>query len=330
MSSHGFEIIGIGHHLPGNPISNAELIERTGIESTPDWIFDRTGIEQRFFVDPNIKNPNAHIASEAAKMALKNAGLEDSARSEIDAVILATCTPDNAFPAVSTTVASELELSGKAMPFDVNAACSGFSAAIELASGLYSSGRYERILVIGSEVFSRILNPEDRNTVILFGDGAGAWLTQRTDKPHGLIGKASNFCYDIDSLNYPIPYQAGTKSEIEMNGREVYKLVAKNLKNLLEETLADANLAEEDVDLVIPHQANVRLIEAGEKGLNIPEEKILRNGVAESGNTSAATIPIASSLAERDGIKIEGNVVVAGFGAGMILHGAALNLPKKS
>lgn len=326
----GFQIIGTGYHLPGEPVSNAELIERTGIDSTSEWILQRTGIEQRYFVGEDMKEPNAQIASQAGLAALKNAGIEDPVNAGIDAVIVATCTPDNLFPSVASGVADRMGIDPKYPPLDVNAACSGFSAALELTHGLYETGRYERIMVIGSEVFSRIMDAKDRGTVILFGDGAGAWLTEKTSGDYGLIGTASRFLYDKDSLNYANPWLSVNKPKIEMNGSEVYRMVAKNLGALLRATLADAKLEPEEVDMVIPHQANLRLIEAGEKGAGIPQDKILRNGVINSGNTSGASIPIAAALAKENGAELEGNVVILGFGAGMILHGGALRLPKSA
>lgn len=308
-------IIGLGHRVPDRIVPNSEL--EALVETSDEWIRDRTGIEERRLVAPG--ETLANLCESAARSALENAGLSVL---DIDLIIVATCTPENLFP--STAAQVQNALGARCGAFDLEAACSGFVYALTCASQFIATRAMKHVLVIGGEVMSRYVDWTDRNTCILFGDGAGAAVVSAVDDGFGLIG------FDLGAdgsggelLHCAIPTE-NNKARIFQNGREVYKFAVEQMGASAVRALQSCGMSGEDVDLLVPHQANIRIIKSAAKRLKMPMEKVFVN-LQKYGNTSAATIPIALSEARRDGkIQSGDTVVLVGFGAGLTWASAVL------
>jgi 3-oxoacyl-[acyl-carrier-protein] synthase-3 len=312
-------IVGTGIYLPEKIMTNDELEKM--VDTTDDWIKTRTGIHQRRIIASDMAPSD--MGCEAAKMALKNSG---STVNEIDLVIVATVTPDMIFPATACLVQEKLGAK-RAAAFDLSAGCSGFVYSIAVGSQLIKTGMYKTILVIGTEALSRVVNWEDRNTCVLFGDAAGAAILRRVEKGYGILStelgsdgsgaellkiQAGGTREPITPENYQSPDRY-----LFMAGREVYKFAVKIMVESALTALEKAGLDKEKIDCFIPHQANIRIIEAAAKRLQLPMEKVFIN-VHKYGNTSAASIPVALHEAVQEGkIKKGDNVVLVGFGTGL-------------
>jgi len=312
-------LAGTGSALPRTRVSNAELAER--VDTSDEWIVERTGIRFRHIAEAD--ETTATLGADAAKQALAAAGLEPS---DIGLIIVATATPDNTFPASATKVQALLG-TPDCIAFDVAAVCSGFLYAVSVADSMLRTGAAKHALVIGSETFSRILDWEDRTTCVLFGDGAGAVVlsAKDVDDDQGILatrlhaeGKYADMLY-VDGG----PSTTGTVGHVRMHGREVFRHAVTNLASVLGEVMADVGLSAEQIDWVVPHQANKRIIDATAKKLGLPAERVVLT-VDQHANTSAASVPLALDLAVRDGRIKRGDLVVLEAMGGGFTWGAAV------
>ncbi len=309
-------ISGTGAALPERAVSNEELARELGargIETSDEWIVARTGIRQRYLADPALTT--SALGARAARSALAAAGV---APSSVDLIILATSTPDQIFPSTACLVQAELGASGAAA-FDVQAVCSGFVYGLAIADAMMRTGAYRRALVIGAEVFSRILDWNDRTTCVLFGDGAGAVVLEAGDSP-GIVSSRLH----ADGSQAKILCTAGRVTQgavqgdpfLRMDGQAGFKLAVNVLDSSAREVLADARLDVSAIDWLIPHQANVRILSATARKLGLPEGKVVVT-VDQHGNTSAASVPLALDLAVRDGrIRPGQHLMLQGVGGG--------------
>lgn len=306
MSQSGVRISAVGHYAPPRIVTNADF-ERW-LDTSDEWITSRTGMHRRHWVDAETKTSD--LACEAATRALAKV---DLAATDIDCYIVATATPDYMFPATACLVAARLGAQGKAA-FDIEIACSGFIYGLTVASSLIRSGIHKRVMLIGAETLSRLINHEDRSTAILFGDGAGAVILESSTQDSFLSAELGS-----DGSN-PEVLHAGLSAHqqfIHMNGREVFKFAVQKMISATDLALEKAHLAKSDLDFLIPHQANRRIIDAAAKYLGMPPEKVVVN-IQEYGNTSAASIPMALSEALDQGRISAGNAIVfVGFGGGL-------------
>ncbi len=308
-------LIGLGHYVPERVLTNADLEKL--VETSNEWIIERTGIRERRIVAPD--QSLADIAENAARAALENANLTIE---QIDLIIVATCTPEWLFPSTAATLQHRLGATCGA--FDLGAACSGFVYGVVTASQFIATGAMRNVLVIGAEVMSRYVNWEDRNTCILFGDGAGAAVVSQVEDGQGLIG------HDVGANGGGGPLlrcgilDKSDDGKIYQNGREVYKFAVKVMGESATRALQSCGLTGDDVDLMVPHQANIKIIESAAKRLKMPMEKVFVN-LQKYGNTSAASIPIALSEANAQGRLNAGDtLVLTGFGAGLTWASAVL------
>ena len=314
-------IIGTGAALPPNRVSNAELAER--VDTTDEWIVERTGIRFRHIAGPD--ETTSTLATRASEVALEAAGVEAAS---IDLIVLATATPDQTFPASATRVQTALGIDD-CVAFDVAAVCSGFLYALQVADSMIRSGAAKRALVIGSETFSRILDWDDRATCVLFGDGAGAVVLEGrdTDEAGGRGILASKLHADgrHNDLLYVDggPSTTGTVGKLRMKGREVFRHAVANLAAVMDESLAAAGLSPEDVDWVVPHQANARILDATARKLGLDPGKVIVT-VDQHANTSAASVPLALDTAVRDGRIKQGDLIVLEAMGGGFTWGAAV------
>ncbi|MCK9985043.1 MAG: 3-oxoacyl-[acyl-carrier-protein] synthase III [Azoarcus sp.] len=313
-------IAGTGSFLPGEPVSNDDLVAR-GIDTSDEWIVERTGIRTRHLAASDVTSSD--LACEASRRAIAAAGLQPE---DIDLVIVATSTPDCIFPSTATLLQAKLGMRNGAAAFDVQAVCTGFVYGLTIAEKFIRSGSHKRALVVGAEVFSRILDWSDRGTCVLFGDGAGAVVLEASDVP-GILATALH----ADGSHHPILCVPGAVASgqvigdpfLRMDGQAVFKFAVKVLGEVAHEVLADARVESETVDWLIPHQANIRIIQATAKRLGVPMDKVIAT-VDRHGNTSAASIPLALDLAVRDGrIRTGQRIIVEGVGGGFT-WGAAL------
>jgi 3-oxoacyl-[acyl-carrier-protein] synthase-3 len=298
------KIISTGSYLPKKFLTNYDL-EKT-VDTTDSWIFERTGIKKRHLAAEN--ELTSDIAFEAAKRALENSGLKAE---EIDMIILATTTPDLTFPATATKVQAKLN-ANSAFAFDIQAVCSGFVFAMATADNFIKSGQVKNALVIGADVLSRIVDWKDRNTCVLFGDGAGAVVLQATTEESS--GILSSDLHSDGSLNDILKTSGGPSSNqksgfIEMAGKEVFKHAVDKMSKSVIAALKKANLKVSDIDLLVPHQANARILSAVANRLELSEEKIILT-VENHANTSAASIPLALDYAVKNNRVKKGNLVV--------------------
>ena len=320
-------IAGTGSYVPERVVTNAELAK--SVDTSDEWIVSRTGIkERRIAADDQF---TSHLATNAAKKALEQAGMEGS---ELQLIIVATISPDTITPATACYVQHNLGAT-KAIAFDISAACSGFLYALKVAKRMISDGAYENALIIGAEKLSSFVNWEDRNTCILFGDGAGAAVLRRSKEGEGRIlatEMGTNGAH-TGILNIPgggsacptTPENAADKlAALSMSGREVFKLAVNAMKTASEAVIERANLSTDDIKLVIPHQANLRIIDAIADRLTIPNEKVFVN-LEKYGNTSAAAVAIALDEAHRQGRFERGDkIVLVVFGAGLTWAATAI------
>ena len=323
-------IIGTGAYLPERVVTNFDLEKM--VDTSDEWIRQRTGIAERRIADDDVATSDLSVY--AARWAIKNAQIDPI---DIDMILVATVTPDTFFPSTACYVQKGIGAKN-ASAMDISAACAGFLYGLDLADGLIKSGRYDTILVVGGEVFNNIVDWKDRNTCVLFGDGAGAAVVQATEEPKGIlasyIGSDGDYA-DINLLGIPaggsrMPLTAEgidqKLDKIQMNGREVFKLGVRLMPEAAQRVLRQANVHIDDIDLLIPHQANLRIIEAVGDRLGVPREKVYVN-VDKYGNTSAATVIIALDEAIREGRATPGDLILlVTFGAGLTWGSTLLRL----
>ena len=311
-------IVGTGSYLPANVVSNDELARR--VDTSDEWIRTRTGIRQRRLAEP--AQMSSDLAHQAALQALAAAGI---AAADLDLIIVATSTPDFVFP--STACLLQAKLGVKRCPaFDVQAVCSGFVYALDIADKFIRSGMYKRALVVGAEVFSRILDWNDRGTCVLFGDGAGAVVLAAAESPGvraSVLHADGSHAGILSTPGYICGGKVTGDPFLRMDGQAVFKLAVRVLDEVARETLALCEMKPADVDWLIPHQANVRILDATAKKLGIATDKVIVT-VDRHANTSAASVPLALDVAMRDGrIKPGDKVLLEGVGGGFT-WGAAL------
>ena len=314
-------ITGTGSHLPPRRLSNADMVEmlaRRGVETTDEWIVERTGIRARHFADDHVTCSD--LALHACQQALQAAGREVQ---HVDLIIVATSTPDMVFPSTACILQHKLGAHGCAA-FDLQAVCSGFVYALTVADAMVRSAGARCALVVGSEIFSRILDFKDRGTCVLFGDGAGALVLRAEDGDRGILATRLHADGRHNELLYVDggPSTTGTVGKLRMKGREVFRHAVKNLADVLKEVLAAADLTPADVDWVVPHQANARILDATAKKLDLPPEKVVVT-VDRHANTSAASVPLALDTAVRDGRIKRGDLIVLEAMGGGFTWGAA-------
>jgi 3-oxoacyl-[acyl-carrier-protein] synthase-3 len=312
-------IRGTGSALPPDIVRNADLEQR--LDTSDQWIVERTGIRERRIAAAHVRTSD--LAVEAATAALAAAGLEPDA---IDLVIVATATPDDSFPATATVVQARLGIRSGAA-FDVAAVCAGFVYALAVADSLLKTGAHRRALVIGAELFSRILDWEDRATAVLFGDGAGAVVLERAsaDDGRGILASRLHADGRHRELLYVDggPGSTGTVGKLRMQGRDVFRHAVQNLAAVTDEVLADAGVAPDALDWLVPHQANRRIIEATAKKLGLPMERVVVT-IGAHANTSAASVPLALDAAVRDGRIRPGHLCLLEAMGGGFTWGAVL------
>ena len=314
-------ILGTGSALPAQRVSNAELAER--VDTSDEWIVERTGIRFRHIAGPD--ETTGTLAADAARAALEAAGI---GATDIDLIVLATATPDQTFPATATRVQNALGILD-CVSFDVAAVCSGFLYAVQVADSMLRAGVHRRALVIGAETFSRILDWEDRTTCVLFGDGAGAIVLEaqetQGDAPQGILSTKLHADGRYNDLLYVDggPSTTGTVGKLRMKGREVFRHAVVNLASVMNESLALAGLQPSDVDWVVPHQANARILDATARKLDLAPEKVIVT-VDRHANTSAASVPLALDAAVRDGRIQRGDLLVLEAMGGGFTWGAAV------
>ena len=313
-------ITGTGSALPMRRVSNEELAQT--VDTSDEWIVERTGIRFRYIAGPD--ETTGTLAADAARAALTAAG---KAADEVDLIVLATATPDQTFPATATKVQAMLGIDD-CVAFDVAAVCSGFLYAIQIADSLIKTGSAHCALVIGAETFSRILDWEDRATCVLFGDGAGAVVLEGRDVAEdgpGILASRLHADGRHNELLYVDggPSTTGTVGKVRMKGREVFRHAVTNLASVMDESLVAAGLSPGDVDWVVPHQANARILDATARKLGLPAEKVVVT-VDQHANTSAASVPLAFDTAVRDGRIKPGQIVVLEAMGGGFTWGAAV------
>jgi len=309
-------VLGVGSALPKRRVTNEELAQQ--VDTSDEWIVERTGIRSRYVAGDG--ETTASLATDAARRALDSAGIPAS---DIDLIVLATATPDQTFPSSATKVQAALGIPD-CIAFDVHAVCTGFLYALSVADSMLRSGNGEKALVIGAETFSRILDWEDRATCVLFGDGAGALVLSAEESESGLLATKLHADGRHNDLLFVDggPSTTGTVGKLRMKGREVFRHAVVNLADVLNEVLADAGLTSADVDWVVPHQANARILDATARKLGLPAEKIVVT-VDRHANTSAASVPLAFDAAVRDGRIKRGDIVVLEAMGGGFTWGAA-------
>lgn len=319
MSLRPVGILGTGKYVPERVLTNADLEKM--VETNDEWIVTRTGMKERRIAAED--QATSDLAYHAALIAMEKAGVTAD---EIDLIIVSTVTPDTMFPSTACILQDKLGAK-KAAAFDLSAACSGFIYGLATASNFITTGMYQKALVIGAECLSRITDYTDRNTCVLFGDGAGAVVLGEVPEGRGfksfelgadgsggellkLSGGGSRCPATVETIE-------GKKHYIHMAGGEVFKFAVRTMGNAAEEALAKAGMTKDDIDLLIPHQANIRIIQASINRLNLPEEKCMIN-LPKYANTSAASIPLALAEADEEGRLQEGDcVVLVGFGGGL-------------
>lgn len=314
-------IVGCGHYLPSRVVENAEF-EKT-LDTDDAWIKSRSGIERRHFAAEG--ENTSSMATAAAQAALKDAGL---AADDVDAIIVATSTPDLTFPSAATMVQAQLGMT-KGFAFDVQAVCAGFVYALSNANALIVSGQAKRVLVIGAETFSRIMDWTDRSTCVLFGDGAGAVLLEAQEG----VGDATDRGILATDLNSDGRYRnllyvdggvsTGNTGYLRMQGNQVFRHAVEKLSSTANTAMEKAGVSAQDVDWIVPHQANIRIIQGTAKKLNLPMEKVVVT-VQDHGNTSAASIPLAMSVGRARGQIKDGELIVTEAIGGGLAWGAVV------
>ena len=311
-------IAGTGSALPQRRVDNEELAQQ--VDTSDQWIVERTGIRSRYIAGEG--ETTASLATEAARCALDDAGI---AATEVDLIVLATATPDQTFPSSATKVQAALGIDD-CVAFDVHAVCTGFLYAVSVADAMIRAGTGRTAIVIGAETFSRILDWEDRTTCVLFGDGAGALVLRAEEGERGILATKLHADGRHNDLLFVDggPSTTGTVGKLRMKGREVFRHAVVNLAEVLGEVLSAAGLSSQDVDWVVPHQANARILDATAKKLGLPKEKVVVT-VDRHANTSAASVPLALDVAVKDGrIKRDDIVVLEAMGGGFTWGAAVL------
>jgi 3-oxoacyl-[acyl-carrier-protein] synthase-3 len=311
---------GSGSALPKRLVTNAELAAQ--VDTSDEWIVERTGIHQRYIADDT--ETTSSLAIEASRKALEMAQIDAAS---IDLIVLATATPDQTFPSTASRVQAALGCTG-GPAFDVAAVCSGFLYALGVADSMLRTGMAKRALVIGAETFSRIIDWEDRTTCVLFGDGAGAFVLEAADVAAdgpGIISTKLHADGDHNQLLYVDggPSTTQTVGKLRMKGREVFRHAVVNLAQVLEEVLGEAGISAAELDWVVPHQANARILDATARKLGLPAEKVIKT-VEQHANTSAASVPLAYDVAVRDGRIKPGDLVMLEAMGGGFTWGASL------
>lgn len=328
MTDYGAIIAGTGSFLPEKRLTNAEL--STLVDTSDEWIVQRTGIRERRIAGSH--ETTASLASHAATRALQAAGLEPK---HIDVIIVATATPEMVVPSTACFVAASLGLDSTPA-FDLGAACTGFLYGLEVGAAFVKSGQYKNVLVIGAETLSRITDFKDRSSCILFGDGAGAAVVQRSlDVKRGVLysrlhadGRGWELLFCGPGSRAPIDEAtaAGRNHFLKIRGRDIYKFAVQRFNDMIEDALRACDLTIDKVKMIVPHQVNQRIIDSAMEKLNIPAEKALVN-IDKYGNTSAASIPIALDEAIRAGKLKQGDIVIfVAFGAGLTWGNAVVRL----
>ena len=319
-------ITGTGSYLPPRRVTNADLVAelaQSGIQTSDEWIVERTGIRARHFAAPDVTSGD--LGLEAARKALEAAGCEPQ---DIDLIIVATSTPDMVFPSVACILQNKLGANG-CPAFDVQAVCSGFVYALTVADAMIQTGAAKRALVVGAEVFSRILDFKDRTTCVLFGDGAGAVVLEASDTPGILASDLHADGQYVGILCVPGNVSGGEvlgDPLLKMDGQAVFKLAVGVLEKAARATLAKANLTDADIDWLIPHQANIRIMQSTAKKLKLSMDKVVVT-VDQHGNTSAASIPLALDHAVRTGqVKKGETLLLEGVGGGFTWGAVLLQL----
>lgn len=319
-------ITGTGSYLPPRKLSNADLVAElaaTGLETSDDWIVERTGIRARHFVEDGVFSSD--LAFEAAKNALQAA---NRTAQDVDLIIVATSTPDMVFPSTACILQNKLGANG-GIAFDMQAVCTGFVYALSVADSMIKTGAAKCALVVGSEVFSRILDFKDRTTCVLFGDGAGAVVLEASDTPGILASDLHADGKHVGILCVPGHVSGGAVSGdpvLKMDGQAVFKLAVGVLEDAARAALTKAGKTEKDIDWMIPHQANIRIMQSTAKKLKLPMDKVIVT-VDQHGNTSAASIPLALDYGVRNGkIKPGQTLLLEGVGGGFTWGAVILNL----
>ncbi|MEX3687719.1 beta-ketoacyl-ACP synthase III [Paraburkholderia sp. BR14263] len=310
-------VIGTGSYLPPDRVTNQELAERLaakGVETSDEWIVARTGIHARHFAAPDVTTSDLALA--ASQRAIAAADVDPQS---IDLIIVATSTPDFVFPSTACLLQNKLGIRNHGAAFDVQAVCSGFAYAVSVADSLIRSGQHRTALVVGAETFSRILDFNDRTTCVLFGDGAGAIILQASSEP-GVLSSAlhadGSYAHILCTPGNVHGGVIAGNAFLHMDGQAVFKLAVNVLEKVAIEALDKAQLSADQVDWLIPHQANIRIMQGTCRKLGLPAERMVVT-VGEHGNTSAASIPLAFDVAVRDGrIKRGHNVLIEGVGGG--------------
>ncbi|MDM5153823.1 beta-ketoacyl-ACP synthase III [Bacillus sp. DX1.1] len=306
-------ILGIGRYVPEKVVTNHDL-EKI-MDTSDEWIRTRTGIAERRIADDTINT--SHMAVEAAKKALEDAGISGE---QIDLILVATVTPDRSFPSVSCIIQEQIGAK-HAAAMDLSAACAGFMYGMITAQQFIQNGTYKNVLVVGSDKLSKIVDWNDRNTAVLFGDGAGALIMGAVSEGKGIL----SFELGADGRGGKHLYQ---DEYITMNGREVYKFAVRQLGDSCLRVVEKAGLSKEDVDFLVPHQANIRIMEAARERLDLPQEKMSKT-IEKFGNTSASSIPIAMVEELQNGRIQDGDVIIlVGFGGGLTWGAVALRWGK--
>ncbi|WP_300514812.1 beta-ketoacyl-ACP synthase III [Aliiroseovarius sp.] len=315
-------VTGVGHYLPERVVPNSHFEEL--VDTSDEWIRTRSGIERRHFAAEG--ETTSHMGTSAAKAALKDAGLEPD---DIDLVIVATSTPDLTFPSVATMVQNQLGMS-RGFGFDVQAVCAGFVFALTNANALIASGQVKRALVIGAETFSRILDMTDRATCVLFGDGAGALVIEAQEgtgknSDRGILSADLNSDGRLRDMLYVDGGVSTTQKSghLRMQGNQLFRQAVGKLTETAETALEKAGLTDDDVDWIVPHQANIRIIQGTAKKMGVPMDRVIVT-VQDHGNTSAASIPLALSVGKAEGKINEGDLLVTEAIGGGLAWGAVV------
>ena len=310
---------GVGSYLPERVVTNHDLAK--WVDTSHDWIVQRTGIEQRHMVAEGEKTSDLAVA--AAEKAMAHAGIDAS---QLDLIVIATTTPDDTFPSTATTVQRKLN-AARAFAFDVQAVCAGFVYALTVAESMMKAQKAKKALVIGAESFTKLLDWEDRGTCVLFGDGAGAVILEShdIDDDYGILASSLHSDGNYRDILYVDggPSATGDVGHVRMEGREVFRHAVEKLSSVMDEVIQEAGLTAEDVDWLVPHQANLRIINGMQKKLNLPEDRVVRT-VHKHANTSAASIPLALSEAVHDGRIKAGDLLALEAIGGGLAWGASL------
>lgn len=317
------KIIATGGYLPERVVTNSDL--EKSIDTSDEWIVTRTGIKQRHIAAAT--ETTSSLAVQAARQTLAQCHLQAD---DIDLIIVATCTPDQQFPSTACLVQAGLAIEHSVIAFDVSAACSGFIYALSIADSMIRTGQSKNALIIGAETLSRVLDWEERRTCVLFGDGAGAVILSASDKPgiHRSCLHAKGLYKDI--LFLPNPSTTMLEEEaspyLQMQGSEVFRFAVKALGDVVDEVLTDSGFSQADIDWLIPHQANLRIIQATAKKLDLPLEKVILT-LEKHANTSAASVPLALDAGVRDGrIKPGDLLLMEAIGGGMAWGASLITL----